>query len=160
MRCPYCSHSETQVLDSRDLGKEIRRRRACLKCKKRFTTYERVEIINLVIIKKDGTREQYNRQKVKNGISRACEKRPITNAQIEKAIDQIEQKLKSMKSTEVSSRTVGELVMNKLKTLDKVAYIRFASVYREFTDLESFQKELQNLLKRKKTAKNKRDKHG
>jgi len=150
MKCPYCSNGETKVTDKRDSegGDITRRRRECLKCKKRFTTFERIETVNLVVVKKDGKRERFDREKVFSGMLKACEKRPITRNQIETAVADIEQKLKSMSSTEIESRLIGELVMRKLKKLDKVAYIRFASVYRSFTDLESFEEELKKLIKK------------
>jgi len=150
MKCPYCSNGETKVTDKRDSegGDITRRRRECLKCKKRFTTFERIETVNLVVVKKDGKRERFDREKIFSGMLKACEKRPITRNQIETAVADIEQKLKSMSSTEIESRLIGELVMRKLKKLDKVAYIRFASVYRSFTDLESFEEELKKLIKK------------
>ncbi|MEM3555549.1 MAG: transcriptional regulator NrdR [Candidatus Micrarchaeia archaeon] len=152
MRCPYCSSEKTRVIDSRDLGElEItRRRRECRKCKKRFTTYERVETIDLVVIKKDGRREKFDRGKLLAGVQKACEKRPISQERIEKLVEEIERELRNMDSLEVESKVIGELVMKKLKKLDKVAYIRFASVYREFADIESFEKELRALRKKLK----------
>ncbi|MEM3690788.1 MAG: transcriptional regulator NrdR [Candidatus Micrarchaeia archaeon] len=152
MRCPYCSSEKTRVIDSRDLGElEItRRRRECRKCKKRFTTYERVETIDLVVIKKDGRREKFDRGKLLAGVQKACEKRPISQERIEKLVEEIERELRNMDSLEVESKVIGELVMKKLKKLDKVAYIRFASVYREFADIESFEKELRALRKKMK----------
>ncbi|MFH1071924.1 MAG: transcriptional regulator NrdR [Nanoarchaeota archaeon] len=153
MNCPYCSFAETQVIDSRDQGAEVRRRRECLKCKKRFTTYEKVEVISIVVIKKDGSRQHFDKVKIKQGILKACEKRQVTNEQIDQVVESIEQKIKGMKSTEIASRTIGELVMNKLKQLDKVAYIRFASVYREFSDLQSFEEELHKLISQKQDRK-------
>lgn len=150
MKCPYCSNLETKVTDKRDseTGDITRRRRECLKCKKRFTTFERVETINLVVVKKDGKRERFDREKLFLGMLKACEKRPISKDAIDSAVNDIEQKLKSLKTTEIPSRFIGELVMRKLKKLDKVAYIRFASVYRSFTDLESFEEELKRLIKK------------
>ncbi|TAL55683.1 MAG: transcriptional repressor NrdR [Nanoarchaeota archaeon] len=150
MKCPYCSNLETKVTDKRDseTGDITRRRRECLKCKKRFTTFERVETINLVVVKKDGKRERFDREKIFLGMLKACEKRPISKDAIDSAVNDIEQKLKSLKTTEIPSRFIGELVMRKLKKLDKVAYIRFASVYRSFTDLESFEEELKRLIKK------------
>lgn len=144
--------SETKVLDSREAEDDdvTRRRRECLKCSKRFTTYERIEMVDLLVLKKDGKAEQFNREKLVKGLRRACEKRPITNDKIEKVVDQIEATLRRKKKTEVKSSLIGELVMKKLKSLDKVAYIRFASVYRDFTDITSFQKELKELLKEKR----------
>jgi len=150
MKCPYCKFKESKVLDKRETEKyqATRRRRECLKCKRRFTTYERVETSNLLIVKKDGRREQFDRQKLKKGLLKACEKRPIGIEQIDKVIDEIEAKLMTYKGSEVKSDKLGELVMKQLKNLDKVAYIRFASVYRSFEDITSFQEELKNLLKK------------
>ena len=152
MKCPFCGSIENQVLDSRDTEnlEAIRRRRECLACKKRFTTYERVESVNLVVIKKDGRQEEFAREKIKKGIVRAAEKRPITEEEIEEIIDGIEFELKNYKTTEIPSAKIGSLVMKHLKRKDKVAYVRFASVYREFADLEDFSQELQKLLKVKK----------
>jgi transcriptional repressor NrdR len=151
LKCPYCSYYDTSVLDSRDsedLG-SIRRRRECLKCEKRFTTYERVDMVDLIVLKKDGRREQFDRKKLLTGILKATEKRPVSMDQIEKAVDEIEMTLRKRDSIEIPSPEMGEIVMNKLKELDEVAYIRFASVYRSFQDLESFQKEVKSLLKNK-----------
>lgn len=150
MICPFCSSTETKVIDKRESENLLatRRRRECLKCNKRFTTYERIETQEITIVKKDGRRELYSRQKLAAGILKACEKRPIEREQIENIVDEVEIELRNMPSTEVASKRIGELVMSKLKQLDKVAYIRFASVYREFTDLKSFEKEL--VLLRKK----------
>jgi transcriptional repressor NrdR len=151
MKCPYCNYYDTAVLDSRDSEDlaSIRRRRECLKCEKRFTTYERVDVVDLIILKKDGRREQFDRKKLLTGILKAVEKRPVSLDQIEKAADEIERELRQRESIEIPSKDMGEIVMNKLKVLDKVAYIRFASVYRSFEDLESFEKEVKNLLKDK-----------
>lgn len=149
MRCSFCGHGETRVLDKReneDLS-VTRRRRECLRCKKRFTTYERVEV-DLRVIKKDGRREAYNREKIKSGMLKACEKRPVSLDVIEQSIDKIEAILKSLNSSEVESRAVGNLVMKELKKMDKVAYIRFASVYKEFDDPELFEKEIKILLRK------------
>jgi len=149
MKCPYCADNENQVLDSRDSEdiSSVRRRRECLKCGKRFTTYERVDIIDLAVIKKDGRREQFDRNKLLVGMRKACEKRPISLDTIEDTVDEIEQDLRKKESIEIPSRIIGEIVMRRLRVLDKVAYIRFASVYRSFEDLESFEKEVHNLLK-------------
>ena len=149
MKCPYCGNTETDVIDSRDAGDlaAVRRRRECSKCEKRFTTYERVESVELIVIKKDGRREPFNREKLMAGIVRACEKRPVSHEKIEEAVEEIEMELRKKDTTEISSKVIGELVMKKLKRLDKVAYIRFASVYREFADVEDFGKELKGLLK-------------
>lgn len=154
MKCPYCAHEENQVLDSRDSEdlSAVRRRRECLKCSKRFTTYERVDTVDIFIIKKDGRREQFDRSKLLAGIKTACEKRPISMDTIEETVDEIEQNLRRRKTTEIPSKAIGEIVIRRLKALDKVAYIRFASVYRSFEDVESFEKEVQNLTKSDKTA--------
>ena len=154
MKCPYCAHEENQVLDSRDSEdlSAVRRRRECLKCSKRFTTYERVDTVDIFIIKKDGRREQFDRSKLLAGIKTACEKRPISIDTIEETVDEIEQNLRKRKTTEIPSKAIGEIVIRRLKALDKVAYIRFASVYRSFEDVESFEKEVQNLVKSDKTA--------
>jgi transcriptional repressor NrdR len=150
MKCPYCSHEETQVIDSRDTEnlEATRRRRECSKCKKRFTTYERVEEADIVVVKKDGKRERYERQKLINGILKAREKRPIPLEKIEKIVDDVESDLRKRDSVEVGSKTIGKITMRKLKSLDKVAYIRFASVYLEFEDLTRFEEELDKLQKK------------
>lgn len=146
MQCPYCSYLETKVMDTRESANLItRRRRECLKCKKRFTTYERVEFIDLIVVKKDERREQFNRKKLLTGIMKACEKRPVPVEKIEKAVDEIEIELRNKDTTEIGSNDIGALVMKKLEKLDKVAYIRFASVYREFNNLKSFEKELRKI---------------
>ncbi|MEW6062954.1 MAG: transcriptional regulator NrdR [Nanoarchaeota archaeon] len=147
MKCPYCNYSDSKVIDSRESEAVTRRRRECLNCKKRFTTYERIEFAPLYVIKKDGSREEFNREKLKKGIIKACEKRPIAIEKINAMIDKIEAKLKSLKSTEIKSKVIGEEVMKALQRLDKVAYIRFASVYREFADLGEFEKEIKLLKK-------------
>ncbi len=146
--CPKCNNQETRVLDSRqtDSHKSVRRRRECEKCKMRFTTFERIENNNFVVVKKDGTRENYNREKIEMGVWKACEKRKVTQDQITKMMNQLEEKWSSM-GKEVSSRDIGEDIMDALRELDDVAYIRFASVYRQFKDIESFKKELQKLSK-------------
>ena len=150
MKCPYCNYEETQVIDTRETEnlETTRRRRECLKCNKRFTTYERVEEPEIVVVKKDGRRERYARQKLLNGILKACEKRPISLDKIEKIVDEVESDLRKRDSVEVDSKAIGEIAMKRLKTLDKVAYIRFASVYREFEDLERFEEELEKLMKK------------
>lgn len=150
MKCPYCSYEETQVIDTRETEnlEVTRRRRECLKCNKRFTTYERVEEADIIVVKKDGRRERFERQKLLNGILKACEKRPISLDKIEKLVDEVESDLRKRDSVEVESKVVGEIAMKKLKTLDKVAYIRFASVYREFEDLDRFEEELEKLQKK------------
>jgi len=151
MKCPYCYHEETKVMDKRETEESLatRRRRECLSCKKRFTTYERIET-DLIVIKKDNRREKFSREKIKSGILKAIEKRPISLEQVDQMIDNIEATLKSKNSSEIPSTLIGELVMKKLKALDKVAYIRFASVYREFEDPTSFLEEIKILTKRKR----------
>jgi transcriptional repressor NrdR len=141
MQCPFCK-ADTKVVDKRDSGEHTRRRRECLSCSKRFTTYERLEESPLTVIKKDGRRQVFDRSKIRAGIVRACEKRPIGAEQIEKLVDELEQSLRNKYTAEVPSRAIGEAVMARLKQLDKVAYIRFASVYRQFDDIEEFQQEL------------------
>jgi len=147
MICPFCKGETTRVLDKREIGSGTvtRRRRECIQCSKRFTTYERVEEIDIYVIKKDGRREPYDRLKLRTGISKACEKRPVSQETINEIIDRIENDLRQMKTIEVKSNVIGEKVMDELKKLDKVAYIRFASVYREFADVTDFQDELKNL---------------
>jgi transcriptional repressor NrdR len=152
MRCPFCSHPDSKVIDSRasEDANAIRRRRECLICQKRFTTYERIEESPLIVIKKDQRREPFDRQKILNGLLRACEKRPVSVLTIEQLIDSVEKELRNRMDPEVSSTTIGELVMSGLKNLDEVAYVRFASVYRQFKDLATFMDELQDLLSNKK----------
>jgi len=148
MRCLFCGHLESKVIDSRSTeeGTTIRRRRECLACKKRFTTYEKIETIPIIVIKKDGTRETFDRDKISNGILRACEKRPVSLKDIEGLIDDIESKLYNMLEREVSSERIGEMVMERIQKLDEVAYVRFASVYRQFKDINSFMTELAKLI--------------
>lgn len=148
MRCPYCGFSESKVIDSRptDESNSIRRRRECLSCGKRFTTYETVESVPLVVVKKDGSRQSFDRSKILGGLIKACEKRPVPLETLEKAVTDIEQKLLGSMEREVPSERVGELVMEQLKTIDQVAYVRFASVYRQFQDIDSFMAELNKLL--------------
>ncbi|NLV76278.1 MAG: transcriptional repressor NrdR [Tissierellia bacterium] len=148
MRCPFCNYYESKVIDSRptDEGQAIRRRRECLKCSKRFTTYEKVEAMPLIIIKKDGTREVYDRNKILNGMLKACEKRPVPLSTIEETVDEIERELYNSMEKEITSQYIGELVMNKLKDIDEVSYVRFASVYRQFKDINTFMDELKKLL--------------
>ncbi len=148
MQCPFCTHEDSKVVDSRESEGSIRRRRECLKCKKRFTTYERVEMATLMIVKKDGRREAFSREKLHGGLRRACEKRPVSENQITDLVQQIEAELRNMQSKEVPSKQVGDIVMKHLKKVDKVAYIRFASVYRDFADITTFQDELHKLLKK------------
>ena len=137
MLCPFCSHKETKVTNKRDINDATRRRRECLKCCRRFTTYERTESPELFVVKKDGRREAYNRDKLLLGIVKACEKRAVSHERVEKAVNEIEEKLRK-KGKEVKSSMIGELVMKALKKLDKVAYIRFASVYKDFKDIDDF----------------------
>ncbi|RLJ06954.1 MAG: hypothetical protein DRP13_04570, partial [Candidatus Aenigmatarchaeota archaeon] len=147
MKCPYCSSENTRVIDKRETSDSeiIRRRRECLNCGRRFTTYEKIEKLELLVIKKDGRREHYDSEKIKNGMIKACEKRPVSIETIEKAVNEIENELKGMNVNEIESKKIGQLVMKKLKEIDKVAYVRFASVYKEFKDIESFQNELKKL---------------
>ncbi len=144
MLCPYCSNDESKVTDKRDSQNETRRRRECLKCGKRYTTHERIVPVEIYVIKKDGRREAFSREKLKTGIIKACEKRNVSQDKIEQAVNYIEEKLKQH-GNEVSSGIIGELVMKQLKKLDKVAYIRFASVYKEFQDVEDFKREIKEV---------------
>ena len=148
MKCPYCNHPDTRVIDSRPAedGSAIRRRRSCDECGKRFTTYEKVETIPLIIIKKDNNREQYNRSKIERGIIRACYKRPVSAEAIQKTVERIEIKIFNLEAKEVSSTDVGEIFMDELKELDEVAYVRFASVYREFKDVNTFMDEIKKMM--------------
>jgi len=148
MKCPYCGYQESKVVDSRhsDDNQSIRRRRECLQCQKRFTTYEIVESLPIVVVKRDGTRQSFDRSKVLNGMFRACEKRPVALADLEKAADEIEQTIQNSLDREISTEHIGELVMDHLKALDEVAYVRFASVYRQFKDIDSFMQELNKIL--------------
>lgn len=148
MKCPNCGCTESKVLDSRSTeeGLAIRRRRECLECQKRFTTYERVEEIPLMVVKKDGSRQVFDRGKILNGIVRACEKRPVSLSQMESTVSEIENALTNSGQNEISSDVIGNVVMEKLKSLDEVAYVRFASVYRQFKDVNTFMDELKNLL--------------
>ncbi len=149
MKCPFCGFEESKVIDSRptDEGEKIRRRRECMSCAKRFTTYEIIESVPIVVVKKDGkSREVFDRDKLFNGMMRACEKRPVSVGDIEKAIDEIEAEIQNSLDREVTSVRIGELVMDKLKDIDEVAYVRFASVYRQFKDINTFMSELKKLL--------------
>ena len=148
MKCPFCGYTESKVIDSRpaEEGATIRRRRECLACQKRFTTYEIIERLPLVVVKRDGSREVFDRQKLLNGMLRACEKRPVTLSQLESIADDIEQELQSALEREISTVDIGEMVMARLKTVDEVAYVRFASVYRSFKDINTFMEELSKLL--------------
>ena len=148
MRCPFCGYEESKVIDSRptDEGERIRRRRECLSCGKRFTTYEIIESLPIIVIKKDKSRETFNRDKLLNGLLRACEKRPVSFDTLDNMIDEIESIIQNSLDREVSSEKIGELVMEKLKNIDEVAYVRFASVYRQFKDINTFMNELNKLL--------------
>ncbi|MFB9330117.1 MULTISPECIES: transcriptional regulator NrdR [Paenibacillus] len=148
MKCPYCDYAGTKVLDSRPANenKSIRRRRECEKCSRRFTTFEMVEETPLIVIKKDGSREEFSRDKVLRGLIRACEKRPVSVERLEVIVSQVEKELRNTASTEVDSQRIGEIVMGELYPVDEVAYVRFASVYRQFKDIDMFMKELNNLL--------------
>ena len=151
MRCPFCANPESKVIDSRpaDEGASIRRRRECLACHKRFTTYEMMESLPLMVVKKDGSRQSFDRNKVLSGLIRACEKRPVSFDTLENIVNEVEQSLQNELKQEISSAEIGELVMDKLKGLDEVAYVRFASVYRQFKDIDTFMTELNKLLKDK-----------
>lgn len=151
MKCPYCGDQDSKVVDSRhsEDGLSIRRRRECLSCQKRFTTYETVESLPMVVIKRDNSRQAFDRNKILNGMLRACEKRPVSMAEMEAAVDEIEQSIQNSLDREVSTAQIGELVMEKLKPLDEVAYVRFASVYRQFKDINSFMRELTKILEEK-----------
>ena len=148
MKCPYCGYEESKVIDSRpaDEGERIRRRRECLKCGKRFTTHEVIETVPIIVVKRDKSREVFDRSKLTAGILRACEKRPVSIETIEKLVDNIEAKLQSSLDREVTSLSIGELTMEQLKNVDEVAYVRFASVYRQFKDINTFMEELNKLL--------------
>ncbi|MCI8926555.1 MAG: transcriptional repressor NrdR [Lachnospiraceae bacterium] len=148
MKCPFCSHENTRVIDSRpaDDNNSIRRRRVCDECGKRFTTYEKVETIPLIVIKKDDNRETFDRTKIEAGVLRACHKRPISANQIKDLVDEVENEIFGREEKEIPSRVIGEIVMNKLKDLEAVAYVRFASVYREFKDVNTFMEELKKFL--------------
>ena len=149
MKCPYCSYEESKVIDSRptDEGERIRRRRECLKCGKRFTTYEVIENVPLIVVKKDRSREAFDRGKLLRRLLRACEKRPVTLEQVEHMVDEIESQLQNSLEREVASTKIGEYAMEKLKAVDEVAYVRFASVYRQFRDINTFMDELNKLLR-------------
>ena len=152
MRCPFCGNSESKVIDSRpaEEGATIRRRRECLACQKRFTTYEIMERLPLIVVKRDGSRQTFDKMKLMNGMLRACEKRPISLHAVEEIANDIEQELQNALEREVTTITIGEMVMNRLKELDEVAYVRFASVYRQFEDIDSFLEELNKLMQNKK----------
>jgi transcriptional repressor NrdR len=148
MKCPFCGYEESKVIDSRptDDGERIRRRRECINCQKRFTTYEMIESLPLIVIKKDKSRQAFDRQKLLNGMLKACEKRPVSIEALEWAVDSIETSLQNSLDREITSDKIGELAMDKLKSIDEVAYVRFASVYREFRDINTFMEELSKLL--------------
>lgn len=147
MKCPFCAYEDSKVIDSRptDENQTIRRRRECIYCKKRFTTYEKIEKVPIVIVKKDGTRQTFDRNKVLNGMIRACEKRPVSIQTLENAVDNIEKQIYNTLDREIKSDLVGELVMEELKEIDEISYVRFASVYRQFKDINSFMEELKNI---------------
>jgi len=151
MKCPFCGYEESKVIDSRptDEGERIRRRRECMRCTKRFTTYEIIESVPIIVVKRDKSREPFDRQKLFNGMLRACEKRPVSLAQIDEAVDSIEMTIQNSLDREVTSVSIGELAMDKLKAIDEVAYVRFASVYRQFKDINTFMDELSKLLSEK-----------
>jgi transcriptional repressor NrdR len=152
MTCPFCGFKEDRVIDSRESkeGDVIRRRRQCLKCERRFTTYERSDEIPYMVVKKDGRREKFDRQKVLNGLLKACEKRPVPMAKLAELVDAVESRLSDNSDREISTTDIGEMLMDKLKNLDKIAYVRFASVYRDFQDVEAFLNELKNLVLQKR----------
>ena len=152
MTCPFCGHRQDRVIDSRESkeGDLIRRRRQCLQCDRRFTTYERIDEIPYMVVKKDGRREKFDRQKVLSGLLRACEKRPISMSSLAQLVDEVESRLSDNPDREVTTTEIGESLMDRLKTLDKIAYVRFASVYRDFQDVEAFFSELENLMRQKR----------
>ena len=151
MTCPFCGHKQDRVIDSRESkeGDVIRRRRECLKCARRFTTYERSDEIPYMVVKRDGRREKFDRQKILEGLLKACEKRPVPMPKLAEVVDEVESKLADSAEREISTTEVGELLMRRLRTLDKIAYVRFASVYRDFQDVEAFLVELKDLLQRR-----------
>jgi transcriptional repressor NrdR len=151
MICPFCGHRQDRVIDSRESkeGDVIRRRRECLKCERRFTTYERSDEIPYMVVKRDGRREKFDRQKVLEGLLKACEKRPVAMAKLAEVVDEVESRLGDNAEREVTTTAIGELLMERLRTLDKIAYVRFASVYRDFQDVEAFLTELKDLLQRR-----------
>ena len=155
MICPFCQFNQDRVIDSRESkeGDVIRRRRQCLRCERRFTTYERIDEIPYMVVKKDGRREKFDRQKVLSGLLKACEKRPIPMARLAEVVDEVESRLSESAEREITTTDVGEVVMERLRTLDKIAYVRFASVYRDFQDEEAFLSELKNLIRQKRPEK-------
>ncbi len=152
MNCPFCGHRQDRVVDSRESreGDVIRRRRQCLKCERRFTTYERIDEVPYIVVKKDGRREKFDRQKVLAGLLKACEKRPVPMAKLAEMVDEVEAKLAERADREMNTTEIGELLMERLRILDKIAYVRFASVYRDFQDVEAFLNELKNLIRQKR----------
>lgn len=152
MKCPFCGHLEDRVIDSREAkeGETIRRRRQCLSCERRFTTYEKIDEVPYMVIKKDGRREKFDRQKILAGLMRACEKRPISMGRLAEIVDELDGRIAESGEREMSTIEIGELLMERLRSLDKVAYVRFASVYRDFQDVEAFLSELQNLVRQKR----------
>jgi transcriptional repressor NrdR len=152
MNCPFCGHKEDRVVDSRESreGEVIRRRRHCLKCDRRFTTYERIDEVPYMVVKKDGRREKFDRQKVLAGLIKACEKRPVSMARLAEIVDEVEGKLSEASERELNTTEIGEMLMGRLRALDKIAYVRFASVYRDFQDVEAFLSELKNLIRQKR----------
>ncbi|AYF54740.1 transcriptional repressor NrdR [Clostridium botulinum C] len=159
MKCPYCGFEESKVVDSRSTEdhKAIRRRRECLKCTKRYTTYEKVEDIPVLVIKRDSSREYFDKSKIMNGLVKACQKRPVSRVQIDSIADEIEKKMSNDMLTEVKSEYIGELIMDKLKEIDEVSYVRFASVYRQFKDINTFIEEITNLMSHKKMGVSKKN---
>jgi transcriptional repressor NrdR len=153
VNCPFCGHRQDRVVDSRESreGDVVRRRRQCLKCRRRFTTYERTDEVPFMVVKKDGRREKFDRQKVLAGLLKACEKRPIPMAKLAEIVDSVESRLSESADREVSTTEVGEVLMDRLRALDKIAYVRFASVYRDFQDVEAFLNELKNLIRQKRS---------
>jgi transcriptional repressor NrdR len=147
MNCPYCGYFDSKVIDSRDVNDGIRRRRQCLQCEARFTTYERIQPVSIFVVKKDGRREEFNREKLLTGISHACEKRPLETGTVERLVDDIEMEMFQMGRNEIPSTVIGDRVMNRLRKLDHIAYIRFASVYREFADITMLKEEVDSLAK-------------
>lgn len=152
MNCPFCGHKEDRVIDSRESreGDVVRRRRQCLKCDRRFTTYERIDEVPFMVVKKDGRREKFDRQKVLAGLLKACEKRPVPMAKLAALVDEVEGRVTESRDREISTTEIGELLMDRLKSLDKIAYVRFASVYRDFKDIEDFLNELKNLMRQRR----------
>jgi transcriptional repressor NrdR len=153
MRCPFCAHIEDKVIDSRESreGDAIRRRRQCLKCEKRFTTYERIDEIPYMVVKKDGRREKFDRQKVLSGLLKACEKRPVSMGKLAELVDDVESRITEAAEREISTTEIGEMLVSRLREIDKVAYVRFASVYHDFQDVEAFFDELKDLLQKKRS---------